>query len=73
MVAVARMVLDGTPIKTGMEIPTLGPATVDETQHVIDDWDNIGQAFTRPRACRQNVITSLLSNMDRVYLMLVET
>jgi simple sugar transport system substrate-binding protein len=35
MVAVARMVLDGTPIKTGMEIPTLGPATVDETQHVI--------------------------------------
>jgi simple sugar transport system substrate-binding protein len=35
MVAVARMVLDGTPIKTGIEIPTLGTATVDETQHVI--------------------------------------
>ena len=35
MVAVARMVLDGTPIKTGTVIPTLGPATVDEAQHVI--------------------------------------
>ena len=35
MVAVARMVLDGTPIKNGIEIPTLGQATVDETQHVI--------------------------------------
>ena len=32
MVAVARMALDGTPIKTGTVIPTLGPATVDETQ-----------------------------------------
>ncbi len=35
MVAVARMVLDGTPIGTGMEIPTLGKATVDEAQRVI--------------------------------------
>ncbi len=35
MVAVARMVLDGTPIKTGIEIPTLGPATVDEANRVI--------------------------------------
>ena len=35
MVAVARMALDGTPIKTGIEIPTLGPATVDEAQRVI--------------------------------------
>lgn len=35
MVAVARMALDGTPIKTGTEIPTLGPATVDEAQRVI--------------------------------------
>ncbi|MGX7708754.1 substrate-binding domain-containing protein [Methylobacterium sp. Gmos1] len=36
MVAVARMALDGTPIKTGTEIPTLGPATVDEAQRVIE-------------------------------------
>ncbi|MFH6786854.1 MULTISPECIES: substrate-binding domain-containing protein [Methylobacterium] len=35
MVAVARMALDGTPIKTGTEIPTLGPATVDEANRVI--------------------------------------
>ena len=35
MVAVARMALDGTPIKTGTDIPTLGPATVDEAQRVI--------------------------------------
>jgi simple sugar transport system substrate-binding protein len=35
MVAVARMVLDGTPIKTGTVIPTLGPATVDEALRVI--------------------------------------
>ncbi|QRE76087.1 substrate-binding domain-containing protein [Methylobacterium aquaticum] len=35
MVAIARMVLDGTPIKTGTEIPTLGPATVDEANRVI--------------------------------------
>ena len=35
MVAVARMALDGKPIKTGTEIPTLGPATVDEASKVI--------------------------------------
>ena len=35
MVAVARMALDGTPIKTGTVIPTLGAATVDEAQRVI--------------------------------------
>ena len=35
MVALARMALDGTPIKTGTEIPTLGPATVDEAQRVV--------------------------------------
>ncbi len=35
MVAIARMVLDSTPIKTGTEIPTLGPATVDEANRVI--------------------------------------
>ena len=35
MVAVARMALDGTPIKTGLDIPTLGPATVAEAQRVI--------------------------------------
>lgn len=35
MVAVARMVLDNTPIKTGVEIPTLGKANVDEAERVI--------------------------------------
>ena len=35
MVAVARMAIDNTPIKTGTEIPTLGPATVDDAQRVI--------------------------------------
>ena len=35
MVALARMALDGTPIKTGTVIPTLGPATVDEAQRVV--------------------------------------
>ena len=35
MVALARMALDGTPIRTGTVIPTLGPATVDEAQRVV--------------------------------------
>jgi simple sugar transport system substrate-binding protein len=35
MVAVAKMVLDGTKIVTGVEIPKLGPANVDEATGVI--------------------------------------
>ena len=35
MVALARMTIDGTKIQTGTEIPTLGPATVDEANQVV--------------------------------------